>query len=115
MFEEDMTEDQIRQIYEWIDEFEFSKPKKNIARDFSDGLLVAELVHCYFPFLVEVHNYYNTTSRKKKVENWQLLKKKVFKKLHYIPSKELVNAVIDCKNFAIEFFLRELKEVLETC
>lgn len=57
-----ITDQEIKKVYEWVDEFEFSKPKKNIARDFADGVLVAEIVHNYFPYLVEVHNYYNTNN-----------------------------------------------------
>jgi len=29
--------DHLGEIYEWIDQIKFSRPKKNIARDFSDG------------------------------------------------------------------------------
>ena len=31
-------------IYEWVDSFNLSKAKKNISRDFSDGLLLAEML-----------------------------------------------------------------------
>jgi hypothetical protein len=31
------TNDHLGEIYEWIDQIKFSRPKKNIARDFSDG------------------------------------------------------------------------------
>lgn len=31
------TETEMFDIYCWIDSLEFSRPKKNIARDFSDG------------------------------------------------------------------------------
>ena len=96
-----------------MDDFELSKQKKNITRDFSDGLLIAEIVSKYYPHIVEPHNYYNTNSKKKKNNNWDLLKKKVFKKLNYKPEKELIKDIIDCKVFAIEFFLYEFKNVLE--
>lgn len=29
--------DHLDEIYDWIDQIKFSRPKKNIARDFSDG------------------------------------------------------------------------------
>ncbi len=32
------------EVYTWVDDFEFSKPKKNISRDFSDGVFIAEIV-----------------------------------------------------------------------
>lgn len=31
------TGDYLGEIYEWIDQIKFSRPKRNIARDFSDG------------------------------------------------------------------------------
>ena len=34
---DDMSADQLEDIYKWIDEIPLSRPKKNIARDFSDG------------------------------------------------------------------------------
>jgi hypothetical protein len=30
-------ENEIMQIYEWVDSVNLTRPKKNIARDFSDG------------------------------------------------------------------------------
>ena len=50
-----------------------SKPKRNIARDFSDGVLVAEVVHHYFPKLVELHNYSAANSVRQKLYNWATL------------------------------------------
>jgi len=31
------TEEDVFDIYSWVDSLEFSRPKRNIARDFSDG------------------------------------------------------------------------------
>ena len=36
-------------LYAWVDEIPLSRPKRNIARDFSDGVLTAEIVAHYFP------------------------------------------------------------------
>ena len=32
-----LTEEEMQLIYNWVDEIPLSRPKKNIARDFSDG------------------------------------------------------------------------------
>ena len=32
-----MNEEQLRALYTWIDNIPLSRPKRNIARDFSDG------------------------------------------------------------------------------
>jgi hypothetical protein len=75
-----VLEDELQGLYTWVDEIPLSRPKRNIARDFSDGgereavilwlhvhvlrlptllcaVLMAEVVHHYFPKLVELHNY----------------------------------------------------------
>ena len=52
-----LSEDELNQIYAWVDEIPLSRPKKNITRDFSDGVMVAEIIHNYYPKLVELHNY----------------------------------------------------------
>ena len=44
---------ELQRIYSWVDEIPLSRPKRSITRDFSDGVLMAELVHHYFPKLVE--------------------------------------------------------------
>lgn len=44
-------------IYNWVDEIPLSRPKRNISRDFADGVLMAEIVYHYFPKFVEIHNY----------------------------------------------------------
>ena len=41
---DEITEDDLQAIYNWVDEIPLSRPKRNIARDFSDGVLLAEIV-----------------------------------------------------------------------
>lgn len=43
--------------YAWIDEIPLSRPKRNITRDFSDGVMVAEVIHHFIPKLISMHNY----------------------------------------------------------
>lgn len=38
--------------YQLVDEIPLSRPKRNIARDFADGVLVAEAVAHFYPRLV---------------------------------------------------------------
>ena len=40
-----------------VDSINLSRPKKNIARDFADGCMVAEIVATYLPRIIELHNY----------------------------------------------------------
>lgn len=57
-----LTEDELKEVYEWVDTFELSRIKRNINRDFSDGVLIAEILNFYFPNLVELHNYSGVNS-----------------------------------------------------
>ena len=34
---EPITEEDVQRVYQWLDSIPLSRPKKNIARDFSDG------------------------------------------------------------------------------
>jgi hypothetical protein len=52
-----LTEDELNQIYNWVDSIPLSRPKKNITRDFSDGCMLAEIVAHYYPKFIELHNY----------------------------------------------------------
>ena len=56
--------------YQWVDEIPLSRPKRSIARDFADGVLVAEIVAHYFPRLVELHNYSGGNGYAQKIYNW---------------------------------------------
>jgi len=76
-----MTEEDLQTVYNWVDSIPLSRPKRNIARDFSDGCLVAEVVKHYIPKLVELHNYSAAHSQSQKMYNWNTLNLKVFKKL----------------------------------
>lgn len=52
-----LNEEELNQIYNWIDGIPLTRPKKNITRDFADGCMLAEIVAHYCPKIVEVHNY----------------------------------------------------------
>ena len=54
---DELTEDDLQIIYNWVDEIPLSRPKRNIARDFSDGVLLAEIIKHYLPKMIDMHNY----------------------------------------------------------
>lgn len=68
-----LTDDQLQRLYTWVDEIPLSRPKRNISRDFADGVLCAEVVAHYFPRLVEIHNYPAANSTQQKLYNWNTL------------------------------------------
>jgi len=38
-----MDDSELQLLYSWIDEIPLSRPKRNITRDFSDGMMIAEV------------------------------------------------------------------------
>lgn len=70
-----LDEDEEQIVYNWVDELQLSRPKRNIHRDFADGVLVAEIINNYFPKYVELHNYSAVSSKTDKYNNWIMLNK----------------------------------------
>lgn len=69
----ELDEQILQDLYAWIDQIPLSRPKRRIERDFSDGVMVAELVKYYFPNWVELHNYAAANNTQQKMINWGLL------------------------------------------
>ena len=105
----DLSEEQLRALYAWIDAIPLSRPKRNIARDFSDGVLLAEVVHAYFPALVEIHNYAPAHSVKQKIYNFETLNQRVLRKIGYIITRQTIEDVVNCKTGAVEGVLNTLQ------
>ncbi len=112
--EENQTEgNELMYIYEWVDSIQLSKPKKNISRDFCDGVLFAEIIKNYFPKLVDLHNYPSCSSTIQKLSNWKTLNNKVLKKINFKINDNEINNVIKCKPLAIEHLLQKLYFLLQ--
>ncbi|TMW59979.1 hypothetical protein Poli38472_000021 [Pythium oligandrum] len=100
-------------LYEWLDGFVFSRAWKHPARDFSDAVLVAELLAQLRPTWVQVHNYPSTGRFQQKLINWEMLNRRVLARMHCeISSKhqeDLANAV----SGAIELLLIRIKKQVD--
>lgn len=105
----ELTDEQYRAIYAWIDAIPLSRPKRNIARDFSDGCMLAEVIAAYFPQLVELHNYPAANSVKQKVYNFETLNTRVLKKLGFTIPRPVVEDIVACKPGAVEQVLNTLQ------
>jgi hypothetical protein len=103
-----MDDSQLMTVYEWIDSIPLSREKKNMTRDFSDGVLAAEILKHYYPKLVELHNYPSTFNTKQKLSNWNTLCIKVLKKINFSISQQEINDIINYKQNAIEMVLFRL-------
>jgi hypothetical protein len=105
----EITDEQLRAIYAWIDAIPLSRPKRNIARDFSDGCMLAEVIAAYFPQLVEIHNYPAANSVKQKVYNFETLNTRVLKKLGFTIPRPVIEDIVACKPGAVEQILNTLQ------
>ncbi|XP_018339651.1 PREDICTED: sperm flagellar protein 1-like isoform X2 [Trachymyrmex septentrionalis] len=101
--------DHLDEIYDWIDQIKFSRPKRNIARDFSDGVLMAELLKRYYPKYVDVHNYVPGNSIAKKTDNWSTLNRKALSKIDMRLGKETINQLANSQPGTIEKVLIDLR------
>ena len=110
---QEITEDDLQAIYNWVDEIPLSRPKRNIARDFSDGVLLAEIIKHTLPKLVDMHNYSQAHSVSQKSYNWNTLNVKVLKKLGLNLTKKEIDAVVNMEPDAIEKVLIAAKYHVE--
>ncbi|XP_015928549.1 sperm flagellar protein 1-like [Parasteatoda tepidariorum] len=109
-----MNETEQVNLYEWLGTIPFSRVKKNLARDFSDGVLAAELIKHFYPTLVDLHNYPPTNTLERKKVNWATLNKKVLRKLAFPLSEATLNELAAANREAIEYFLSRLRTTIET-
>jgi hypothetical protein len=98
----ELSDEQYRAIYAWIDAIPLSRPKRNIGRDFSDGVMLAEVISAYFPHLVEIHNYPAANSLKQKIYNWETLNTRVLKKLGFTITRPQIEDIVNCKPGTVE-------------
>ena len=105
-----MDDSELQRLYAWVDEIPLSRPKRNIARDFADGVLVAELCHHYFPRLVDLHNYPPANSMQQKLYNWDTLNSRA--RLRRLGSEELARARDRSRNPREPQVLRKLGATL---
>lgn len=105
----ELDEQLLQDLYAWIDQIPLSRPKRRIERDFSDGVMVAELVKYYFPNWVELHNYAPANNTQQKMINWGLLNRKVFSRFDLNVPEHVMRGICIGKTGLIETFLYNLR------
>ncbi|XP_015858521.2 sperm flagellar protein 1 isoform X1 [Peromyscus maniculatus bairdii] len=108
-----VDEEALHQLYLWVDNIPLSRPKRNLSRDFSDGVLVAELIKFYFPKMVEMHNYVPANSLQQKLSNWGTLNRKVLNKLNFSVPDDVMRKIAQCSPGVVELVLIPLRQRLE--
>ncbi|CAL8366464.1 sperm flagellar protein 1 [Gadus morhua] len=109
----ELNEEQLQDLYAWIDQIPLSRPKKHITRDFSDGVMAAEVVKHFFPKIVELHNYSPANSTQQKMSNWSILNRKVFSKLDFDVGEERIKKIALRTAGVIEPVLFSLREKID--
>lgn len=99
----------LRDLYSWVDSIPLSRPKKNISRDFSDGVLVAEVVKHFFPKYVDLHNFQSCNKIEGKRNNWQLLNWKVFSRFYFKLTDDVIESLTTAQSGTIEKLLLLLR------
>ena len=99
-------------VEEWVNSLSLSKKVRNLARDFSDGVLMAEVVHNFMPKLVDLHNYSQALRVDTKIYNWSTLNQKVFKKIGMTLDKSTIDGLANAKPGIIEKVLSDVKTQL---
>ncbi|XP_023574336.1 sperm flagellar protein 1 isoform X3 [Octodon degus] len=108
-----MDEEALHQLYLWVDNIPLSRPKRNLSRDFSDGVLVAEIIKFYFPKMVEMHNYVPANSLQQKLSNWSHLNRRVLSKLNISVPDDVMRKIAQCVPGVVELVLIPLRQRLE--
>ncbi|XP_077157421.1 sperm flagellar protein 1 [Paroedura picta] len=109
----ELDEETLQDLYSWVDAIPLSRPKRNIARDFSDGVLAAEVVKFYFPKMVEMHNYVPANSTQQKLSNWGHLNRKVLTKLNFSIPEDVIRKIAQCSPGVVELVLIPLRQKIE--
>lgn len=108
-----LSEKELNSVYEWIDKFKLSKPKRNLCQDFADGVLMAEVAKVFYPQLVDLRHYVPSSVLAKRIRNWDTLNSKVFTNGDFHVSKEDIKCLVNSFPGAIEFALFNFKVYVE--
>lgn len=100
-------------VLKWVDGFELSRCRRKLNRDFSDGVLLAEILKVEFPNFIEMHNYSGCFSLQGKLENWDMLNRKVLKKIQVNLKPEEIDKVAKSESNIIEEILFRVMNQIE--
>ncbi|XP_053306992.1 sperm flagellar protein 1-like isoform X2 [Spea bombifrons] len=109
----ELGEERLQELYAWIDRVPLSRAKRSISRDFSDGVMVAEVVKHFLPKIVEMHNYIPANSTQQKLSNWGALNRKVFSKMNFHVPEDIVRKLVSNAPGVIEPVLYTLRQKID--
>jgi len=90
------------EIHAWVLSLNLSKEVNNFPRDFSDGVLLAEIIARFLPRYISLNTFTRVYSLALKKYNWETLQKCVLRHLHIRLSAHQVNQLVNAEEGAIE-------------
>lgn len=103
---------ELEAVLKWVDSFELSRGRKKLNRDFSDAVLLAEILKFEFPNLVELHNYAGCFCLQGKLQNWAMMNRKVLRKLElHLKSDEIEKLAKAETNYIEEFLFQVMHQI----
>lgn len=104
---------ELEAVLKWVDGFELSRCRKKLNRDFSDCVLLAEILKFEFPNLVDLHNYNTCYALQGKIENWNTLNRKVLKKMQISLKPEEIEKLAQAESTCIEEILFQVMNQIQ--
>ena len=87
--------------------------RRNLPNAFADGCCCADIITHYFPRIISRHNYSESSSSQGRQANWNLLNKKVLKRIRMEIDSNLIDTFINRKSSeAVQTFIRLLRTKL---
>lgn len=96
-------------LYKWIDNHTITRQKKNLNRDFSDAIPMAEILKQHYPKLVDLHNYSPKNALAHKIANWEILNRRVLNKIRINLSQQEMEQLAKATAGAVEKLLSVIK------
>lgn len=100
------------ELLNWVSSLRLSKKCRNINRDFSDAYLMAELIHNFYPRMVDLHNYESTLKVERKIYNWNTLNTKTLKKLGIGIDSTSINNIANSSPGSIQKLLINFQDLI---
>jgi hypothetical protein len=103
-----MDKEETENLIKWLNSIPLSRRTRNIARDFSDGVMMAELLKYYYPRYVDLHNYSPAFKSSSKYENWSTLNRKVLSNLNLQISDNMIKEIVSGTKYSILILLTRI-------
>jgi hypothetical protein len=100
-------------ILAWLDTIPLSRPVHNLESDFSDGILIAEIIDYFFPEYVELEMFRVARNMSQRTKNWRLLNSDILPKISLHAPGTVVHDITNGDHRAVKLFLLRLREKIE--